>query len=198
MRRFLMWMALGAVGAAAEPGLTVSVYNYAPAPAAEIRRAEQEATAVFRRSGIEVSWVNCPLEGTTCGTESKPTDVIMRILGKRPGNALDRTLGYAIPGRYASVYALEAYSAAKSAQVDGSVVLGIAIGHEIGHVLLGGLEAHSRTGIMQARWGKKDYRAASQHALGFGPDETRKLRAEVVLRTYTLTASAGAEGHSGE
>jgi hypothetical protein len=69
------------------------------------------------------------------------------------------------------------------------VVLGIAIGHEIGHVLLTGLEAHSRNGIMQAKWGKKDFRAAAQRTLGFAPDEARKLRSEVVLRTQTITAS---------
>ena len=102
---------------------------------------------------------------------------------------MNRPLGYAIPGGYASVYVLDAYSVAKSGGVDGSVVLGIAIGHEIGHVLLGGLEAHSRTGIMQAKWAKKDLRAANQRALGFAPEEARKLRAEVVLRSPTIVAS---------
>lgn len=184
-----MLMVLGAVSAAAEPGLTVPVYNYSPASAVEIRRAEQEAAAVFQRSGIEVSWVNCPIDGPACGTESKSAEVILRILGRRLGDAVNRPLGCAISGGYASVYALEAYSVAKSAGVDGSVVLGIAIGHEIGHVLLGGLEAHSRDGIMQAKWGRKDLRAANQRTLRFAPDEARKLRAEVALRTQTLTAS---------
>ncbi|MGC9973737.1 MAG: hypothetical protein ABSE56_24465 [Bryobacteraceae bacterium] len=179
----------GAVSAAAEPSLTVSVYNYSPASAVEIRRAEQEAAAVFQRAGIEVSWVNCPIDNAVCGTESTPPDVILRILGRRPGGALKSPLGYAIPGGYASVYALNAYSSAECAGVDGSVVLGIAIGHELGHVLLGGLEAHSRRGIMQAKWGKKDLRAADQRALGFAPDEARKLRAEVVLRSHTIMAS---------
>ena len=189
MKQVLMWMVLGAVSAAAEPGLTVWVYNYSPAPAVEIRRAEQEAAAVFQRAGIEVSWVNCPIDDRVCGTESKPAEVILRILGRRPGGALNRPLGYAIPGGYANVYALDAYSSAESAGVDGSVVLGIAIGHELGHLLLGGLEAHSRTGIMQAKWAKKDVRAASHRALGFAPEEARKLRAEVVLRSPTIVAS---------
>jgi len=43
MRQVLMLMVLGAVSAAAEPGLTVSVYNYSPASAVEIRRASFEA-----------------------------------------------------------------------------------------------------------------------------------------------------------
>lgn len=187
MKQVLMWMVLGAVGAAAEPGLTVSVYNYSPASAVEVRRAEQEAGAIFRRSGIEVSWVNCPVEGPACGTESKSAVVILRIFGRRPEGALAHPLGYAIPGGYATVYALEAYSVAKSAGVDGSVVLGIVIGHEIGHVLL--LEEHSRNGIMQAQWGKRALRAAAQRGLGFAPEEARKLRAEVVLRSGTMTAS---------
>jgi hypothetical protein len=189
MRQVLMLMVLGAVSAAAEPGLTVSVYNYSPASAVEVRRAEQEAAAVFQRSGIEVSWVNCPIDGPACGTESKSAEVMLRILGRRSGGASAHPLGYAIPGGFATVYALEAYSVAKSAGVDGSVVLGIAIGHEIGHVLLTGLEAHSRNGIMQAQWGKKDLRAAVQRTLGFSRDEARKLRAEVVLRGPTITAS---------
>ena len=189
MKQVLMLMVLGAVSAAAEPGLTVSVYNYSPASAVEIRRAEQEAAAVFQRAGIEIVWVECAVDGPACGTESKSAQAILRILGRRPGDAFDHPLGYAFPGGYASVYALDTYSVAKSGGVDGSVVLGIAIGHELGHVLLGGLEAHSRTGIMQAKWGKKDLRAAAQRALGFSPEEARKLRAEVVLRSQTLMAS---------
>jgi len=177
MRQVLMLVVLGAVGAAAGPGLTVSVYNYSPAPTAEIRRAEQEAAAIFQRSGIAVSWVHCPIDDGPCGPESNSAAVILRILGRRSKGALDGQLGYAIPGGYASVYALEAYAVAKSAGVDPSVVLGIAIGHEIGHVLLGGLEAHSHRGIMQAKWEKAHLRAADQRALGFAPDEASKLRA---------------------
>jgi hypothetical protein len=184
-----MLMVLGAVSAAAEPGLTVTVYNYSAAPAVEVRRAEQEAAAVFQRSGIEVSWVNCPIDGPACGTKSKSAEVMLRIMGRRPEGASAHPLGFAVSGGFATVYALEAYSVAKSGGVDGSVVLGIAIGHEIGHVLLTGLEAHSRNGIMQAQWGKKALRAAAQRALGFAPEEARKLRAEVVLRSPTVTAS---------
>jgi len=41
--------------------VAISVHNDAGIPAATLRAAELEASRVFRQSGIEVRWLNCPL-----------------------------------------------------------------------------------------------------------------------------------------
>jgi len=41
--------------------VTISMHNDAGVSAATLRGAELEASRVFRQSGIEVRWLNCPL-----------------------------------------------------------------------------------------------------------------------------------------
>ena len=41
--------------------VTISVHNDAGISAGTLRGAEMEASRVFRQSGIEAKWVNCPL-----------------------------------------------------------------------------------------------------------------------------------------
>jgi hypothetical protein len=53
--------------------------------------------------------------------------------------------------------------------------------HEIGHVLLRTL-AHSRAGIMQARWRPKDLRDSEQGLLLFTSEQGRFMRNEVLRR----------------
>jgi hypothetical protein len=47
--------------AKAEMRVTISVHNDADVPTNTLLGAEMEASRVFRESGIEVKWLNCPL-----------------------------------------------------------------------------------------------------------------------------------------
>jgi len=51
-----------------------------------------------------------------------------------------------------------------------SILLGDALAHEIGHVLLGGTD-HAPGGIMKARWGKADFQDAAMGLLAFNSSE---------------------------
>ena len=59
-------------------------------------------------------------------------------------------------------------------------VLGRAIAHEFGHALLGA--RHSSQGIMQARWGERQWELAAANDLVFTPDQVRALRLAVKAR----------------
>ncbi len=61
------------------------------------------------------------------------------------------------------------------------IVLGCVIAHEIGHLLLGS-DSHSRSGIMQARWGRDQLRMAMMGTLHFQADQVRVMRAEAGRR----------------
>jgi hypothetical protein len=58
------------------------------------------------------------------------------------------------------------------------VILGHAIAHEIGHVLLGSSE-HSSSGLMRAQWNQANWHLASAGLLTFLPEQTERMREEV-------------------
>jgi hypothetical protein len=60
-------------------------------------------------------------------------------------------------------------------------LLGHAMAHEIGHVLLGTTE-HSPEGIMKARWGKPDYQRAAMGFLEFSPSQRAAIRKRTLIR----------------
>jgi hypothetical protein len=60
-------------------------------------------------------------------------------------------------------------------------ILGHAVAHEIGHVLLR-RESHSSGGLMRSVWSRSDLQKMSAGNLGFTGEEARRLRAGVVRR----------------
>ena len=71
------------------------------------------------------------------------------------------------------------YSSASTAQI-----LGYAIAHEIGHILLR-TTRHSSTGIMIAKWRPTELQHAAQGLLGFTPQQAEYMRAEIAAREKT-------------
>jgi hypothetical protein len=63
-----------------------------------------------------------------------------------------------------------------------AVLLGHIMAHELGHLLLGPT-SHSPKGIMCAVWRPEDLRNAEQGVLLFTPDQSKRLRARLVLRS---------------
>jgi len=64
---------------------------------------------------------------------------------------------------------------------DTANLLGLAMAHEMGHVLLRTL-GHSGEGIMQARWRPKDLRDSEHGLLLFTPEQGQLMRNEVARR----------------
>ena len=57
-------------------------------------------------------------------------------------------------------------------------ILGLAMAHEIGHLLLP-FHSHSPRGIMRARWDRQDFQLATYGNLGFTPMQAELIRSEV-------------------
>jgi hypothetical protein len=96
-------------------------------------------------------------------------------------------MGFAA-GYLASVSMLRIREEAAEYGVQPNEVLGPAIAHEIGHLLLG-QQGHSPTGIMRARWRREDYGTAPLGAFKFNPKQAVQIRAEVGRRVQEQGAA---------
>jgi hypothetical protein len=60
-------------------------------------------------------------------------------------------------------------------------ILGVAMAHEIGHLLLGP-NAHSPRGIMRAHWGREELQLAAMGLFLFSPEDKAHIRHSLLER----------------
>ncbi len=185
----LCWAGL----AEAELQITMRVVNDARVPDWILTKAEKDAEYIARKAGLEIVWLHCPprlvLDGTLnpCHRNFTPAEFWLRITPQRPPALSDETLGFAIHAPEAGAgggYAYVSYPVvvvlANNVRASESQILGVAIAHEIGHLLLGA--AHSPSGVMCARWRRQHFELMSIGRLLFTAEETTRLQAEVAKR----------------
>jgi len=83
-------------------------------------------------------------------------------------------------------------TAAREFDVSRAVVLGHALAHEVGHLLLG-KDSHSPNGVMRALWTEKELLNASAARLLFLPQQAAVIRTEVMARTKLFSNQQVAE-----
>jgi hypothetical protein len=180
---------VGAIGAA-QP-LTVIVHNYAGVGISVLERAEREAGRILGTAGAEINWLNCPngVEvSPQCRRPPASTELVLDLL---PAGATRRGvskggLGYAIPpapgffGSYAGVL-YDRVERLRTPGVRKSVLLGHAIAHELGHLLLRA-GWHAPSGIMVSEWHRKELRAAAQGNLVFRAEDRHAIQANIRRR----------------
>jgi hypothetical protein len=172
------------------------IYNYAHISQALLTRAEGEAAAILHRAGVEPNWVDCPLSAAEldrfpgCHQPMSSSDFAVRILPdtmttKAPASG--DALGFALPcaaadtGCYANIFYDRVASWATESELSAYQILGHAMTHEIGHLLLGS-DSHSRTGIMRAHWDPRDLRMMATSSLDFTPAQRELIGAALQLR----------------
>jgi hypothetical protein len=173
----------------ADPSLqiTVWIYNYAQVSPWTLIRAERVATKIFGQAGIETVWLNHALSKVPqqpCGA----TILALRILPESMATRYDRkltTLGFAVPspegGTHASVFYQRVKELAKGTVETEPEILGHALAHEIGHLLLGST-THDPTGIMHTEWSRAELHQMSWQYLFFSAEEAEVLRFNVLGR----------------
>ena len=196
------------VAGSTEPGLTITlrVYNYAHIPPALLSHAEEEATTIFRQAGVEAAWVDCPLSGAeldrfpACQQPMGGADFALRILSAamtERAPAGGEALGFALPCPeglatcYAEVFYQRISDWASGAEISAYQLLGHAMAHEVGHLLLGP-NSHSRDGIMRPQWNPDDLRVIARASLRFTPEQTERLRAACLGRIQRAGIAASA------
>ena len=149
--------------------LLVIVYDHAGLPPATLNQAADTATRLYRRIGVEITWL--PFESpdlarlTSDGEDQKMLRraLFVRLLSPSmvdARNAPAGVVGLALSGsQFISVLTPRVMALADLGQVDRGVLLGHVIAHEIGHLLLPPA-GHSIGGLMSASFD------ASQASLG--------------------------------
>lgn len=175
--------------------IEVFVYNYAQVPGNSLERAKREAARIFHHAGVELAWRNCPLEATTgsrdlpCEAQIGPTIPILRVIPRfeyAPGVANKQTLGSSV-GNLATVsYQWVRDEAAKGIAAP-SEILGPAVAHELGHLLLT-QRGHAAVGIMRARWSREDFQRSPLGAFTFTREQADSLRSGARVRARARTA----------
>jgi hypothetical protein len=172
--------------------LNIHLYNLAAVSSQPLELAIQDAEGVLATAGVDkVCWhvlADAP-EAHTLHTSPPATWRKNRLAESRgyivtvivpgvPVDYLPGALGFALPdaeiGVNAMVFCDRIERFRESSKIDLPTLLGHAMAHEIGHVLLGTTE-HSTDGIMKARWSHADFQVAGLKVLKF----TARQREEI-------------------
>ncbi len=171
--------------------LTVVVHDYAGVDQRVLQRAESEAARILRTAGVELNWIDCRdsfEQPQQCQDPPDSTELVLHLL---PARATRRDLpagamGFALPpesgsfGFFCGVL-YDRVERLSSLMLSESVLLGHAMAHELGHLLLG-VGGHARNGIMQAEWNPEALRKAAEGTLVFTSSERREVQQNVRQR----------------
>jgi hypothetical protein len=176
--------ALAASGQGDLTRLRVSVFNSSPISASIIEQAERQAGRVFRDVGVDVIWLNCPQDASheaslgRCSEVSFPFHLHLGILRVSRG-LKGSTIGISFSaedgrGCYADLFYEPIRQLEEETSVALSVILGHAMAHELGHLMLG-INSHSPSGLMRAHWTREDLTNASRGNLRFSLEQSLRI-----------------------
>ena len=180
-----------------EPGWTLCIRVDDPArvPPGTLATAFRVAGGVLRGAGVPTEWHTGSAEAAYSERRSCLT---LSVIGRASRDVSPEALGFALPNThggpeitmfYDRIERLEMRAVSSAASVP--QILGYAMAHEIGHVLLGSRQ-HSSEGIMKGGWSEAEFEQLAKGWLGFTPQESATLRANA-FRRATLQQSAKAK-----
>ena len=146
----------------ASPQVVVRIYNQTTALSEDIGPALGTATGILDAAGVAVVWQRCDIRtsaAAACAAPIHANELTIRLLASpsSPGSQKQLQLGYSVvdtgahAGALATIYPDRVTMIAREAGTRADLLLGRAIAHEIGHLLLG-TTTHAATGLMQAVW----------------------------------------------
>src|SRR5947207_7798789 len=183
--------------------LIVRVHNYARVKPLVLSQAKRAAGQVFSESLIKLSWFDVPSAhaelANSAGSPFNPGGAVvdvnilprsMTALAKLPETTVGSTAMAHEGDRasFASVYYNRIEREVRKTDASIARILGYAIAHELGHMLLR-TSHHASSGIMIARWGPVDLQRVAQGLLGFTPQQADYMRAEIADREKTQQGS---------
>jgi hypothetical protein len=170
----LMTLVLGNVDGTAEAQnatLTVRVRNDARALDQDVAAAQKHVTQIYAKAGVDVVWVGGGARMTVALISHEQADRMHQhkdAMGYAPASGAEGgRLAYVLNHRVDAVSA--GYGSPKT------VVLGVTLAHEIGHLLLPS-RPHSAQGLMRRKWDESDFRNARRGELLFTPEQALAIR----------------------
>jgi len=153
--------------------VTLQVQNRAHVADDLLAQAQAEVTRIYARAGVNAVWAN-PAQVRVIILTREASDLVNPIkdaMGFAPGSEVRR-------GRVAYILAYRVDDVAQAHGMDRAALLGAAMAHEVGHLLLS-INAHSKTGIMRADWNEEDFRRASVKQLFFTAEQGTQIRSRM-------------------
>jgi hypothetical protein len=172
----------------------VLVYNYASVSHETKAKAQDCAAMIFRQAGVRVMWVDAAefkKEFQSLPDRQQKLDsidVILRIVAHSRTALKDTAVGEALPCRLgqdaciANIFMSRVEERTAADQISSAELLGHAIAHEMGHILLGS-NSHDSNGVMQSKWGQLALKRAAKGRLLFTSDQSRAIRSNLLGRT---------------
>jgi hypothetical protein len=163
----LLFLCIGASLASAQERdeqITVRAYNMVRISPREFTDAVHAAAGVLAPINVSVRWRVCRIEGTPrevaddpCSEPLRVDELVVRIVRAPRAFRDPDELGFSYVdadrrmGTLATVFADRVQALAARANTSSGVLLGRAIAHELGHLLIGTTD-HSQDGLMQPHW----------------------------------------------
>ena len=170
-----------------EATVVIRTYNYAAVSPGQLAGAKTEAEHIFRRAGIAIEWIDCRVPRDASGAPCTDPllagrDLMLRLVERAAGDG-ERVvvLGESMLDREQrggalmtiDLFPVRATAARTSAAAP--TLLGRAIAHEIGHLLLRSGD-HPRSGLMRALWSADELRGLKPAHWGFSAREAARMR----------------------
>jgi hypothetical protein len=187
--------------------IVVRVYDSSGARGPERRAALAIAASIVAPAAVELVWRTCdtaaqpgppsdPRGVDPCHAPLGPRELALRIVrsvlidGQRP----DLPLGHALidtdvgTGVLATVYVDRVEWVAERTGVHRDTLLGRAIAHELGHLLMATSVHHTR-GLMRGMWTPSEMRRRQERDWVFGPGEIAAIKARALSRSRIYETS---------
>jgi hypothetical protein len=155
--------------------LLVRVYDASGLSTRDLMTARETTHDVMKQAGIALAWRECP-----CDAPLQAGERIVRIIGA-PSTSEPEALGFSYvdarvrAGTLATVFADRIGALAASTRVESGQLLGRAIAHELGHLLLGTVQ-HPDHGLMRARWSIAELQQRKPWDWLMATDDARQMR----------------------
>jgi hypothetical protein len=145
--------------------------------------ARAKAGKVFQRIGVKIEWQT---DGRPCPVASGA--IAIRLSDRTPKDQTRGALAYALPfeGTHIVVFYDRVRDRVELTQLP--CLLAYVLVHEITHMLQG-MERHSQSGIMKARWGRPEYLEMQRGFLGFAEEDVESIYHGLAWREHRLTAA---------
>lgn len=131
--------------------VVVRLYDTHGVPEDALVTARATAERILQAADVRVRWAQCP-----CSQPVGPVELMVRLSAAPPGSE-PASLGFSYvdvgrkAGTLATVFDDRVHALATAARVDEGELLGRAIAHEMGHLLLG-THDHASAGLMRGTW----------------------------------------------
>jgi hypothetical protein len=200
---FVLAFVVPASAAVVDPELRVVIRTYdASAAAGDLSLAQAVSAAILEDAGLAVTWVRCDAvfvqrDENPCVAPLAANELAIRFV-RLPAHLADHdlvTLGDSLvdtqrrTGSLATIYVNRVAALAAQCQVDGRALLGRAVAHEIGHLLMG-TSSHASAGLMRATWSQNALRSDRVGDWTFAPQEAVSMRDAVRVRNARRMAAA--------